>query len=485
MELKLNTAKVKCLLAGLLTLMMTAAASAQVLSVLSIEPPVVAGGTMAVGTMTLNQVTQTPVTINLQSSDSSLVSVPSQAIVPAGSNQCQFNITTKAVTSPGTFLITASQGKVVKTATITLAVDAIKSFTLTPNFVTSGFGVTGTVTLQKGAPVGGWKISVTTDNANSLVPPTVTVPAGQGSVVFPIGTLFSPGSIANIKVKDLAGSTATSQLDINPLQFTTFDGPPSSPTTINGISNKNFPVGFTTQNGVNSNFIFVNNNLFIPLPLTDPAGSLNALNSNALGVGVNNGKAFFETNAVIQYLPIPGAITSVAFGVNDYGFKVGQYTRADGKTPGFVEVNGVITTLIPVPTATVVNAQGINNNGIVVGFYSINGVNQFPFTYNINTKKFTFPANPSTARTATMGLVLTQFLGVNDAGNVCGYYQTNNGSQFGLVYNLASGKYTFYDPPQAAPVNGVQITQLVGISNNEIAGFYIDAAGLMHGLLAK
>ena len=164
---------------------------------------------------------------------------------------------------------------------------------------------------------------------------------------------------------------------------------------------------------------------------------------------------------------------------------MGQYTDMAGNTPGFLYQNGVVTTLLPVPNATVVNVQGINNHGIVVGFYSINGVNQFPFLYNVATQKYTFPAVPSTSRTVAGGLVLTQFLGVNDSGIVCGYYQTNNGSQFGFVYKISTGKYTYYDAPAAAPVNGVQITQLVGISGDEIAGFYIDGGGQMHGLFAR
>jgi hypothetical protein len=171
--------------------------------------------------------------------------------------------------------------------------------------------------------------------------------------------------------------------------------------------------------------------------------------------------------------------------LNDSGIIVGQYTLSNNTTPGFVDVAGTITTLIPKPGAMVVNVQGVNNHNIICGFYSFNGVNQFPFLYNIATKTYTFPAVPSTARTKAGGLVLTQFLGINDAGIVCGYYQTNNGSQFGLIYNTNNFTYTYVDDPVAAPVGGVQITQLVGISNNTIAGFFIDAEGNMHGFFAQ
>jgi PEP-CTERM motif len=66
-----------------------------------------------------------------------------------------------------------------------------------------------------------------------------------------------------------------------------------------------------------------------------------------------------------------------------------------------------------------------------------------------------------------------------------GYYQTTNGSQFGFLYNIATQKYTFLNDPAAAP-SGVSITQITGINDSgEIAGFYVDAtSGLERGFVA-
>jgi len=65
-----------------------------------------------------------------------------------------------------------------------------------------------------------------------------------------------------------------------------------------------------------------------------------------------------------------------------------------------------------------------------------------------------------------------------------GYYQTNDGSQHGFLYNIATQSYSFLDDPNAA-TSGLSITQITGINNSvEIAGFYVDAnSGLQRGFV--
>ena len=131
------------------------------------------------------------------------------------------------------------------------------------------------------------------------------------------------------------------------------------------------------------------------------------------------------------------------------------------------------------------NVQGINDNGLAVGFYSPNGVNQHGFAWDTNTNAVTLFADPNTARIAADGLVLTQFLGINDNNEAVGYYQTTNGSQFGFTYDVNAQTYTFLDDSLAAPVGGVQITQITGVDNKgDLSGFFIDGAGVQHGFFA-
>ncbi len=468
-------------------LIFSVSASAQPsLTRLTINPSIVAGGQTATGKVTLTGVaTEAAVTIGLESSNTAYVTVPSSVVVPVGASSATFTISTSKVTQQLTEGVTAINHKIELHTSFTLAVDVLKSVTTQPDFVAGGLPANVTVTLQAPAPPGGWPVTITTNNSLCQVP-LCTVPAGQTSctccVVF---QSCNEPCVVEITAEDSTGTKESTQLDVNALNFFNFDGPQGSPTTINGISTTDEIVGFCTPIAANYNFVFTPSFHFLEVNLGDPAGSLNAINSSNLGVGVANGTAVKEAEGVVTKIKISGATSSVAFGVNNSGVIVGQYTLASGVTPGFVDVGGVITTLLPKSNATVVNPQGVNNHNLVVGFYSINGVNQFPFTYNIATKAYTFPANPSTTRTAANGLVLTQFLGVNDAGIVCGYYQTNNGSQYGLLYNLNSSTYIYVDDPDAMPVDGVQITQLVGITADTVAGFYIDGGGQMHGFFAK
>jgi hypothetical protein len=67
-----------------------------------------------------------------------------------------------------------------------------------------------------------------------------------------------------------------------------------------------------------------------------------------------------------------------------------------------------------------------------------------------------------------------------------GYYGDSTASQHGFLYNIHTGAYTFVDDPAEAFDNGVEVTQITGISDSgEIAGFYMDANGVAHSFTAS
>ncbi len=194
-------------------------------------------------------------------------------------------------------------------------------------------------------------------------------------------------------------------------------------------------------------------------------------------------------------LPPSGDNPSVAFGINDKGLLVGQYTSG-ANAPGFI-LNGTTLTTVNAPTtaaANMVNAQGINNNGLVVGFYLGNDGQVHGFTANAsaamnNTLTATAvadPTIPSNPHEPGATFVFSQIFGVNDSGLAIGYFGDSTTSQHGYFYNTLTGIYTFLDDPAAAFHNGVEVTQITGITNSgEIAGFYTDANGIMHGFVAS
>jgi hypothetical protein len=284
-----------------------------------------------------------------------------------------------------------------------------------------------------------------------------------------------------------------------------FQGPTPNAggTTMNGISNTGTVVGFTANNGSLTNFTATLPNTATP-PSTVPATLLTPpLGTAAMANGINTAGTVVGFDGVSNAFSLPkgGSPTSLlpavntpamAFGINDKGAIVGQYTSG-GTTPGFLLNSGTVTT-INAPTgsnANVVNAQGINNNGLIVGFYVGNDGNQHGFTAlasSVSNGMITGtpvadphnPANPN-------AFVFSQILGINDQGIASGYYGDSTTSQHGYLYNTNTKQYEFLDDPNAGLFNGVEVTQITGITNNdglEIAGFYTTNTGAMNGFVA-
>jgi len=295
------------------------------------------------------------------------------------------------------------------------------------------------------------------------------------------------------------GTSSDSPVIAPPAVFTTIDGPggaaSGAATTLNGISNSNAVVGFVTANGANANFVRSASGAVTTFNVGDAAaGMATAVNTSGAIVGGANNNGFLLKSGVQSVVAPPSSANSIALGINDSGATVGQYTPTNAPppvpggvsaAPGFLNVNGTFTSIFPTTNGAIVNVQGINNNGQAIGFYSTDGTTQHGFLYTVATKQTTLLADPVTPRTVSGGLVLTQFLGLNDNGEAVGYYQTTNGSQFGFLYNLSKQTYTFLDAPGAVPVGGIQITQITGVSNSgQICGFYVDSTGKQRGFVA-
>jgi len=262
----------------------------------------------------------------------------------------------------------------------------------------------------------------------------------------------------------------------------------------NGISNKGHVV--VTLINADGSFTNFTGTPALTNPLTLGANAM-AFGMNAINtiVGTQGGTAFFLTqNGTAQPLPAPAGATS-AFGINDKGQIVGQYTNAKGQTPGVALVNmKTSATTINAPSGpNTVNAQGINNFGLIVGFYVGNDGQDHGFIANLsNTKNGVLagtpvpdPVIPNVAGEPGATFVFSQLLGVNDAGIVVGYYGDSTTSQHGFLYNTNTGKYTFLDDPSVKFSGGVEVTQITGITDSgELAGFYSDANGVFHAFTA-
>lgn len=121
--------------------------------------------------------------VTLTSSNPGVASVPASVTVAAGaSTSPSFTITTTAVTSDTTVVISASYNgqTIMSSLTVTSgAVAAISAVNLSPTSVVGGGSTTAnTVSLNAAAPQGGAVVTLVSNNAAATVPASVTVAAG-------------------------------------------------------------------------------------------------------------------------------------------------------------------------------------------------------------------------------------------------------------------------------------------------------------------
>jgi uncharacterized membrane protein len=335
----------------------------------------------------------------------------------------------------------------------------------------------------------------------------------NGSMPSHVHDLHVPTHVVDVKHQNHADAKAggptvavLGTASSNGYQFLNFDGPtPGSNagtgTNANGISNSGTAVGFTIDNAGGFHNFTVNPLRSTRLQVLNINGSTTAMafgiNREGVVVGTDgNGNAFTFSNGKVKTFIPTGGMSATAFGINDEGTIVGQYATG-GATPGFIRVNGKTFITINAPSGpNTVNAQGINNRGQVVGFYVGNDGQDHGFMVNEGAAKkrtvsltgtaIADPTIPTVPGEPGATFVFSQILGINDHGIAVGYYGDSTTSQHGFLYNTNTGKYTFLDDPSEAFNNGVEVTQITGITNSgEITGFYSDANGVFHAFVAN
>jgi hypothetical protein len=156
-----------------------------------------------------------------------------------------------------------------------------------------------------------------------------------------------------------------------------FDGPSSGSnagagTNMNGIANNRAAVGFGIGNSGNlTNLVRNPNGTFTTLNINGSTSAM-ALGINTAGdvVGTQNDTAFIlPPGGTVQTIATPGT-ASTAFGINDQGNIVGQFTSG-AATPGFFITNSSEQNFVTINAPSgpdIVNAQGVNDNGLITGF---------------------------------------------------------------------------------------------------------------------
>jgi probable HAF family extracellular repeat protein len=165
----------------------------------------------------------------------------------------------------------------------------------------------------------------------------------------------------------------------------------------------------------------------------------------------------------------PGSVQTQATGINNAGNTSGFYIDSGGQNHGFLNTGGVFST-VDFPGTTTNQVLGLNNTGQAAGFFVTSG-NQTPFIFN--------PFLPPTAQFVIGGMgglpAVGQATDINDKGMVTGFFPTATGDDGFL---LSAGKLTALSFP------GATVTEALGLNNlGQVVGFYNDAAGNPHGFI--
>ncbi len=165
-----------------------------------------------------------------------------------------------------------------------------------------------------------------------------------------------------------------------------------------------------------------------------------------------------------------GAAQTQVIAVTSNGNNGGFWVAANGDTNGFVDWNGVFTTVddpLAAGKTTTTQILGLNAAGVAVGFYNDAQGTSHAFKYNLKTRTFT-TLNPPAADSAVA-------TGINARDEISGYLMHGKTTASFLV---AHARYHEFDVP------GSTNTQAFGVNNaDEIVGSYVDRAGMTHGFV--
>ena len=262
-----------------------------------------------------------------------------------------------------------------------------------------------------------------------------------------IAGYFGSGTVVNGTLHPNKGYTLSHPYGQG--NYTNENFPGSTQTQVVGINNYGYTAGFWVDaNGNNFGFVEWHGGF---TSYQDP------------NTGVSNG---VKVNQLL--------------GINDKGIAVGFYTDGNGNNHAYKlnQYNGHFSEIATssIPGAVSAMATGINDNGDIVGTYTDgNGAMHGFLLKGHNVSVFSYSNAAS-----------TMFLGINQNDQIVGTYTvgTGNAAQmhgFLLSNPLQHARWQSIDDP-----NGVGTTTINGLNDNgQLVGFYVDGNGNTDGFLAS
>jgi uncharacterized membrane protein len=267
---------------------------------------------------------------------------------------------------------------------------------------------------------------------------TIDVPSAASTAA----NANSPNAIAG-QYDDPSG--ATHGFILRGSAYTTIDVPKASFTAINGINAAGQLAGtYTDSSGGFHAFFSPSQGVFTTLtPLNSVRSQCGFLNAQGQVVGSYRTSdmkrhGFLWRGGTFKTFNVNGDQTpggTVPNGINDSGQIVGSYVDADGNRHGFLldkaptcnlQPCAVTVATLDVPGALLTVAQGINNAGVIAGLYVDESGNQHGFVLSRGGYT-TVDVAPTTFGTET-----TVF-SINAQGEIVGSYEDSNGVTHGYV----------------------------------------------------
>ncbi len=229
--------------------------------------------------------------------------------------------------------------------------------------------------------------------------------------------------------------------------FTNENFPGSVQTQVTGLNNIGTTVGFWSNTNMgpplDSNFGFVHQgatftNVNNPNTATTPPVFNQLLGVNDHNVaagfytdaaGATHGYTYtIATNAFSANIDDPHAVgNTTAAAINNAGEIAGFYTDAGGAFHGFIDNNGMFTTL-DAAGAMDTSLLGLNNLGEAVGFDIDANMLMHGVVCSVSALTCTQVDDP-------FGVGTTTFNGVNDRGQIVGFYVNGADNTIGLLAN--------------------------------------------------
>jgi probable HAF family extracellular repeat protein len=143
--------------------------------------------------------------------------------------------------------------------------------------------------------------------------------------------------------------------------------------------------------------------------------------SMALAVSTSPQRGFvMRRDGTLDDVLYPGAVSTVAFGINNEGDVVGEYKDGDGKAHGFLRTRAGAFTSLDFPGAISTSAGKVNGRQEVVGFYWDAQTPSVSHGFVWRRGEFRQDDYPGAVHTMTHGL--------NNEGDTCGMVSFSSGT---------------------------------------------------------